>query len=43
RDFVEDEYFEITGITKEQAGDYECSAYNEVSSADVRKVEVIVN
>ncbi|XP_048418190.1 opioid-binding protein/cell adhesion molecule homolog isoform X1 [Stegostoma tigrinum] len=43
RDFVEDEYFEITGITKEQAGDYECSAYNEVSSADVRKVAVTVN
>ncbi|XP_078387767.1 opioid-binding protein/cell adhesion molecule-like isoform X4 [Cetorhinus maximus] len=43
RDFVEDEYFEITGITKKQAGEYECSAYNEVSIADVRKVEVIVN
>ncbi|XP_067909963.1 opioid-binding protein/cell adhesion molecule isoform X2 [Heterodontus francisci] len=43
REFVEDEYFEITGIAKEQAGEYECSAYNEVSSADVRKVQVIVN
>ncbi|XP_041030191.1 opioid-binding protein/cell adhesion molecule-like isoform X4 [Carcharodon carcharias] len=43
RDFVEDEYFEITGITKKQAGEYECSAYNEVSVADVQKVEVIVN
>uniref|UniRef100_UPI00398ECA4D opioid-binding protein/cell adhesion molecule isoform X5 n=1 Tax=Pristiophorus japonicus TaxID=55135 RepID=UPI00398ECA4D len=44
RRFVsEDEYLEITGIAKEQAGEYECSAYNEVSSADVRKVQVIVN
>ncbi|GCB72000.1 hypothetical protein scyTo_0006140 [Scyliorhinus torazame] len=43
RDFVEDEYIEITGITKKQAGEYQCTAYNEVSDPDVRKVEVIVN
>ncbi|XP_067827140.1 opioid-binding protein/cell adhesion molecule isoform X2 [Heptranchias perlo] len=42
RGFVSDEYLEITGITREQAGEYECNAYNEVSS-DVRKVQVIVN
>ncbi|XP_042199898.1 opioid-binding protein/cell adhesion molecule isoform X6 [Callorhinchus milii] len=39
----EDEYLEITGISKEQAGDYECQAVNEVSSPDVRKVQIIVN
>ncbi|XP_055516783.1 opioid-binding protein/cell adhesion molecule isoform X2 [Leucoraja erinacea] len=39
----DDEYLEITGIVKEDAGEYECSAYNDVSSADMRKVQVTVN
>ncbi|XP_032905893.1 opioid-binding protein/cell adhesion molecule homolog isoform X4 [Amblyraja radiata] len=39
----DDEYLEITGIVKEDAGEYECSAYNDVSSADMRKVHVTVN
>ncbi|XP_072885846.1 opioid-binding protein/cell adhesion molecule isoform X2 [Hemitrygon akajei] len=44
RGFASDEeYLEITGIAREDAGEYECSAYNDVSSADVRKVQVTVN
>ncbi|KAM4703888.1 neurotrimin isoform 1-T1 [Rhinophrynus dorsalis] len=44
RGFVsEDEYLEITGITREQSGQYECSASNDVSAPDVRKVKVTVN
>ncbi|XP_069750623.1 opioid-binding protein/cell adhesion molecule isoform X4 [Narcine bancroftii] len=39
----DDEYLEITGIAKEDAGEYECSAYNDVSLTDVRKVQVEVN
>ncbi|XP_073459435.1 neurotrimin isoform X5 [Aquarana catesbeiana] len=39
----EDEYLEITGITREQSGLYECSAANDVSSPDVRRVKVTVN
>ncbi|XP_075695211.1 neurotrimin isoform X2 [Rhinoderma darwinii] len=39
----EDEYLEITGITREQSGVYECSAANDVSSPDVRRVTVTVN
>ncbi|XP_040288173.1 protein CEPU-1-like isoform X5 [Bufo bufo] len=39
----EDEYLEITGITREQSGVYECSAANDVSSPDVRRVKVTVN
>ncbi|MEE6485347.1 hypothetical protein FKM82_014250, partial [Ascaphus truei] len=37
------EYLEITGITREQSGQYECSAGNEVSPGDVRRVKVTVN
>lgn len=39
----EDEYLEITGITREQSGEYECSAVNDVAAPDVRKVKVTVN
>ncbi|KAM8927088.1 neurotrimin-like isoform 1-T1 [Pelodytes ibericus] len=44
RGFVsEDEYLQIIGITKEQSGQYECSAANDVSAPDVRRVKVTVN
>ncbi|XP_048683331.2 neurotrimin isoform X2 [Caretta caretta] len=39
----EDEYLEITGITKEQSGEYECSASNDVAAPVVRRVKVTVN
>nr|XP_033797103.1 limbic system-associated membrane protein isoform X3 [Geotrypetes seraphini] len=39
----EEEYLDITGITREQSGKYECKAANEVSSADVKQVRVTVN
>ncbi|KAJ8368322.1 hypothetical protein SKAU_G00083500 [Synaphobranchus kaupii] len=39
----EGEYIEITAITKEQSGVYECSANNDVSAPDVRTVHVTVN
>ncbi|XP_043942459.1 neurotrimin-like isoform X2 [Protopterus annectens] len=39
----EDEYLEITEITREQSGTYECSANNDVSIPDVRNVQVTVN
>uniref|UniRef100_A0A8D0HB96 Opioid binding protein/cell adhesion molecule like n=1 Tax=Sphenodon punctatus TaxID=8508 RepID=A0A8D0HB96_SPHPU len=39
----DDEYLEITGITKEQSGEYECSAVNDVAAPDVRRVKVTVN
>lgn len=39
----EDEYLEISGITKEQSGLYECTAANEVAAAVVRTVRVTVN
>lgn len=39
----EDEYLEITGITREQSGEYECSAVNDVAVPDMRKVKVTVN
>ncbi|KAJ8385295.1 hypothetical protein AAFF_G00190840 [Aldrovandia affinis] len=39
----EGEYIEITAITKEQSGVYECSANNDVSAPDVRTVLVTVN
>lgn len=44
RGFVsEDEYLEITGITRDQSGEYECSAVNDVAAPDIRKVKVTVN
>ncbi|XP_043783438.1 neurotrimin-like [Cervus elaphus] len=35
----EDEYLEIQGITREQSGDYECSASNDVAAPVVRRVK----
>ncbi|XP_029429230.1 neurotrimin-like isoform X2 [Rhinatrema bivittatum] len=39
----EEEYLEIEGITREQSGQYECSAANDVAAPDVQKVKVTVN
>ncbi|XP_029428857.1 opioid-binding protein/cell adhesion molecule homolog isoform X2 [Rhinatrema bivittatum] len=39
----DDEYLEISAITREQSGQYECSAANEVAAPDIRRVKVIVN
>lgn len=39
----EDEYLEIQGITREQSGEYECSASNDVAAPVVRRVKVTVN
>ncbi|MGH0164290.1 UNVERIFIED_CONTAM: hypothetical protein FKN15_048021 [Acipenser sinensis] len=41
--FETGEYLVITGITKDQAGDYECSAENDASFPDMKKVKVTVN
>ncbi|XP_077105464.1 opioid-binding protein/cell adhesion molecule-like isoform X1 [Ranitomeya variabilis] len=38
----DDEYLEITGITREQSGEYECSAANEVAVPAWRRVTVTV-
>ncbi|XP_064207164.1 opioid-binding protein/cell adhesion molecule-like [Anguilla rostrata] len=44
RNFMSDgEYVEITSITKEQSGVYECSASNDFLAPDVRTVQVTVN
>ncbi|XP_035242336.1 opioid-binding protein/cell adhesion molecule homolog isoform X2 [Anguilla rostrata] len=40
---TEGEYIEITAITKDQSGAYECIANNDVSAPDVRTVNVTVN
>uniref|UniRef100_A0A673ABS9 Opioid binding protein/cell adhesion molecule-like n=1 Tax=Sphaeramia orbicularis TaxID=375764 RepID=A0A673ABS9_9TELE len=37
------EHLELTGITKEQSGSYECIASNDISTPDVRTVQVTVN
>lgn len=37
------EYLEISGIVRSQAGRYECKASNDVSTPDVKYVNVIVN
>uniref|UniRef100_A0A3B1JBU8 Opioid binding protein/cell adhesion molecule-like n=1 Tax=Astyanax mexicanus TaxID=7994 RepID=A0A3B1JBU8_ASTMX len=39
----EGEYVEMTAITKEQSGPYECVSSNEISPPDVRTVQVTVN
>ncbi|KAF7254550.1 Neuronal growth regulator 1, partial [Varanus komodoensis] len=41
--FESGQYLDIYGITRDQAGEYECSAENEVSAPDVKKVKVTVN
>uniref|UniRef100_A0A8D2ZX16 Opioid binding protein/cell adhesion molecule-like n=1 Tax=Scophthalmus maximus TaxID=52904 RepID=A0A8D2ZX16_SCOMX len=40
---TEGENLELTSVTKEQSGSYECIASNEISSPDVRTVQVTVN
>nr|XP_033774317.1 opioid-binding protein/cell adhesion molecule [Geotrypetes seraphini] len=39
----DDEYLEISAITREQSGHYECSAANEVAAPDIRRVKIVVN
>ncbi|KAM7317770.1 hypothetical protein ACRRTK_022507 [Alexandromys fortis] len=41
--FENGQYLDIYGITRDQAGEYECSAQNDVSFPDVKKVRVVVN
>ncbi|XP_067419418.1 neuronal growth regulator 1 isoform X1 [Emydura macquarii macquarii] len=41
--FENGQYLDIYGITRDQAGEYECSAENDVLVPDVRKVKVTVN
>ncbi|XP_075471930.1 neuronal growth regulator 1 isoform X3 [Ascaphus truei] len=41
--FGSGQYLDIYGITRDQAGEYECAAENDVSSPDVKKVKVTVN
>ncbi|XP_073449846.1 neuronal growth regulator 1 isoform X3 [Aquarana catesbeiana] len=41
--FGSGQYLDIYGITRDQAGDYECLAENAVPYSDVKKVNVIVN
>lgn len=36
-------YLNITSITRDQAGDYECSALNDIASPDTKTVKVTVN
>lgn len=40
---TEGQHLELTTITKEQSGSYECIASNDISSPDVRIVQVTVN
>uniref|UniRef100_A0A8C7LJU3 Neuronal growth regulator 1 n=1 Tax=Oncorhynchus mykiss TaxID=8022 RepID=A0A8C7LJU3_ONCMY len=42
RKYDSGEYLNITGITRDQAGDYECSAMNDIASPDTKTVKVIV-
>uniref|UniRef100_A0A452HAW9 Neuronal growth regulator 1 n=1 Tax=Gopherus agassizii TaxID=38772 RepID=A0A452HAW9_9SAUR len=41
--FENGQYLDIYGITRDQAGEYECSAENDASVPDVKKVKVTVN
>lgn len=38
-----DEYLDIVGIMRNQAGRYECKASNDVAMPDVKYVNVVVN
>lgn len=40
---TEGENLELTAVTKEQSGSYECIASNDISSPDIRTVQVTVN
>lgn len=41
--FESGQYLDIYGISRDQAGEYECSAENDVSVPDVKKVKITVN
>ncbi|XP_043857120.1 neuronal growth regulator 1 [Dromiciops gliroides] len=41
--FESGQYLDIYGITRDQAGEYECGAQNDVSFPDVKKVKIVVN
>ncbi|XP_038601671.1 neuronal growth regulator 1 [Tachyglossus aculeatus] len=41
--FESGQYLDIYGITRDQAGVYECGAENDVSFPDVKKVQITVN
>ncbi|XP_071344091.1 neuronal growth regulator 1 isoform X2 [Trachinotus anak] len=43
RTYDSGESLNITGITRDQAGDYECSALNDIASPDTKTVKVTVN
>lgn len=43
RKYDNGEYLNITSITRDQAGDYECSALNDIASPDTKTVKVTVN
>ncbi|KAM8874899.1 neuronal growth regulator 1 isoform 2-T2 [Spinachia spinachia] len=43
RKYDSGEYLNVTGITRDQAGDYECSALNDIASPDTKTVKVTVN
>lgn len=38
-----EEYLDIVGIVRNQAGRYECKASNDVATPDVKYVNVVVN
>eukprot|EP00064_Thunnus_orientalis_P017688 superscaffoldBa00003827_g17774 len=40
---TEGEHLELTAVTKEQSGSYECIASNDISTPDVRTVQVTIN
>ncbi|XP_073808938.1 neuronal growth regulator 1 isoform X2 [Danio rerio] len=43
RKYESGEYLNITGISRDQAGDYECGAENDIASPDTKTVRVTVN
>lgn len=43
RKYDSGEHLNITSITRDQAGDYECSALNDIASPDTQTVKVTVN
>lgn len=42
-DEYEGDFLEIEGISRDQAGEYQCSATNDIASTDTRKVRITVN
>lgn len=43
RKYDSGEHLNITSITRDQAGNYECSALNDIASPDTKTVKVTVN